>query len=86
MLTNEPERVLPAFSFDRLSRTLAVASGFVAPYLERFGAAGHAEWVVRNFFSYALNPSPSLPLTDDVAVRRFVTTYLTPAMAPPKER
>lgn len=80
VLTHEPERVLPTFSVDRLSRAHDVAAGFVAPHLARFDAAAHAEWVVRNFFSYALNPSPVLPLTDEAAVRRFVTTYLTPVL------
>ena len=61
------------------------------PHLARFipdaaAVAAHAEWVVRNFFSYALNPSPTLSLIDEAAVRRFVTTYLTPAIAgTPKE-
>jgi AcrR family transcriptional regulator len=95
VLVNEPERVLPAASIDRLTRALAVATAFAAPHLARFipdaaAAAAHAEWVVRNFFSYALNPSPALPLTDEAAVRRFVTTYLTPAITAtagaPKER
>ena len=80
VLVHEPERVLPSDSVDRLSRALAVATAFAAPHLARFDAADHAEWVVRNFFSYALNPSPVLPLTDEAAVRRFVTTYLTPAI------
>jgi AcrR family transcriptional regulator len=96
VLVHEPERVLPADSIDRLTRTLAVATAFATPHLARFlpddsaAAAAHAEWVVRNFFSYALNPSPALPLTDEAAVRRFVTTYLTPAITAiagaPKER
>lgn len=95
VLVHEPERVLPADSVDRLTRTLAVATAFATPHLARFipdaaAAAAHAEWVVRNFFSYALNPSPALPLTDEAAVRRFVTTYLTPAITAtagaPKER
>lgn len=85
VLVHEPERVLPADSVDRLARALAVATAFATPHLARFipdtaAAAAHAEWVVRNFFSYALNPSPVLPLTDEAAVRRFVTTYLTPAI------
>ena len=89
LLANEPERVLPAFTFDRLERTLAVATAFAAPYLGRFvapaAAAADAEWVVRILLSYAINPSPTLNLTDEADVRRFVTTYLTPALAP-KER
>jgi AcrR family transcriptional regulator len=90
VLLHEPERVLPSDSVDRLSHALAVATAFAVPHLARFAADGHAEWIVRNFFSYALNPSPTLPLTDEAAVRRFVTTYLTPAITAtagaPKER
>lgn len=94
LLVHEPERVLPSDSVDRLARALAVATAFATPHLARFvpaaAAAAHAEWVVRNFFSYALNPSLALPLTDEAAVRRFVTTYLTPAITAtagaPKER
>lgn len=88
VLVNEPERVLPLDSVDRLSRALAVATAFAAPHLERFDAAVHVEWVVRNFFSYALNPSPALSLTDESAVWRFVSTYLMPALMAdtPKER
>jgi AcrR family transcriptional regulator len=96
VLVHEPQRVVPADSIDRLTRTLAVATAFATPHLARFipdaAAAAHAEWVVRNFFSYALNPSPTLNLTDEADVRRFVTTYLTPALVAdpshtaPKER
>ena len=85
VLAHEPERVLPAFTFDRLERTLAVATAFTAPHLRRFvaddaTAATGAEWVVRILLSYALNPSPTLPLTDEPGVRRFVTTYVLPAL------
>ncbi|MGH9275411.1 MAG: TetR/AcrR family transcriptional regulator [Acidimicrobiales bacterium] len=96
VLVHEPERVLPMETVDRLTRTLAVATAFATPHLARFipddaAAAAHAGWVVRNFFSYALNPSPALSLTDEAAVRRFVTTYLMPALTSsadnaPKER
>src|SRR5690606_39714890 len=68
----EPERVLPAFTFDRLSRTLEVATAFAAPYLERFvgdaeRAADGAELVVRVLLSYALNPTATISLTDEAA-------------------
>jgi AcrR family transcriptional regulator len=96
VLAHEPERVLPAFTFDRLERTLAVATAFAAPYLGRFvdpdAAAADAEWIVRIVLSYAVNPSPTLNLTDEADVRRFVTTYLAPALVAgasdnaPKER
>jgi AcrR family transcriptional regulator len=85
VLAHEPERVLPAFTFDRLERTLAIATGFATPHLRRFiaddeSAAAGAEWVVRILLSYALNPSPTLSLTDEAGVRRFVTTYLLPGL------
>ena len=99
VLAHEPERVLPAFTFDRLERTLAVATAFTVPHLRRFvadpdAAADGAEWVVRILLSYAMNPSPALPLTDPDGVRRFAATFLIPALLPsagpdptaPKER
>jgi AcrR family transcriptional regulator len=88
LLAHEPERVLPAFAFHRLDRALAVATAFTAPHLRRFvpdddTAARQAEWIVRILLSYAVNPSPTLDLTDDSSVRRFVATYLVPALGPP---
>lgn len=88
VLEHEPERVLPAFTFDRLARTLEVATAFAAPHLERFlGDAGRAadgaELLVRVLLSYAVNPSGELTLTDAVAVRRFVRTHLGPALRAP---
>lgn len=87
VLAHEPERVLPAFTFDRLEHTLAVATAFTAPHLGRFvsdegAAADRAEWLVRILLSYALNPAPTLDLTDEGSVRRFTTTYLLPALTP----
>jgi AcrR family transcriptional regulator len=85
VLAHEPERVLPAFTFDRLERTLALATAFTAPHLRRFigddaTAAARAEWLVRILLSYAMNPAPALDLTDEASVRRFTTTYLLPAL------
>lgn len=87
LLAHEPERVLPAFAFHRLDRALSVATAFTAPHLRRFvadddTAERQAEWIVRILLSYAVNPSPTLDLTDDASVRRFVATYLLPALAP----
>jgi AcrR family transcriptional regulator len=85
VLAHEPERVLPAFAFHRLDRALAIATAAAAPHLRRFvasdqAAADHAEWLVRIVLSYLMCPSPSLDLTDDADVRRFVTTYLAPGI------
>lgn len=86
VIAHEPERVLPAFAFDRLGRTLAMAAGFVVPYLRPFvpddaTAARRAEWLVRILLSYTASPSPTVVLTDEGAVRRFVRAYLLPAFA-----
>jgi AcrR family transcriptional regulator len=88
VLEHEPERVLPAFTFDRLARTLEVATAFAAPHLERFlgdpgRAADGAELVVRVLLSYAVNPTGAVLLTDIAAVRRFVRTHLAPALQAP---
>ena len=85
VLAHEPERVLPAFTFDRLARTLEVATAFAAPHLERFvgdpsRAADGAELLVRVLLSYATNPSAALALTDAAEVARFARTYLAPAL------
>lgn len=85
VLAHEPERVLPAFAFERLARTLEVATAFAAPHLERFVgdpdlAANGAELVVRVLLSYALNPTATITLTDDAHVARLARTYLVPAL------
>ncbi len=84
VLAHEPERVLPAFAFHRLDRPLTIAAAFVKPHLRRFldeeAADIHAEWLLRILVSYAINPSPTLDLTDERDVRRFVATYLLPAL------
>ncbi len=88
LLAHEPERVLPAFAFHRLDRALAIATAATAPHLRRFveddeAAAAGAEWVVRILLAYALDPAPSVDLTDEVGVRRFVRTYVVPALSAP---
>ena len=88
VLEHEPERVLPAFTFDRLARTLEVATAFAAPHLERFlgdpaRAADGAELLVRVLLSYATNPSPAVRLTDADEVARFTRAHLVPALVAP---
>lgn len=90
VMANEPERVLPELTFDHLGRTLGIATAFAAPHLREFvadddTALARAEWIVRLLLSYATNPSPRLALTDEAAVRRFVTTYVLPAFEPTHE-
>ncbi len=94
VLRHEPERVLPAVAFQRRGGALAVATGFVASHLARFVPDPHramddAEHVVRVLLSYALDPSPTVDLTDLTSVRPFVRTYLLPVLTLPtatKER
>ena len=85
LLRHEPDRVFPPYG--HLQGGLAIATGFVAPHLARFvddpgRAAEGAELVVRLLLSYAADPSPTLDLTDPESVRRFVRTFLTPALTP----
>ena len=84
LLTHEPERVSPLSSHD--GNAYAIAAAFTAPHVRPYvaddaTALAGADWVVRQFFSYALVPSPSLVLTSEADVRRFVRTYILPALA-----
>ncbi len=88
VLRHEPERVMPALAFERLHGALAIATAFVTPHLERFvpdprRAAEGAEFVVRLLFSFAIDPSPMVDLRDPASVRRFVRTFVLPALASP---
>jgi len=90
VLRNEPERVLPAFAFQRRGGALVVATGFVASHLARFvpdarKAMDGAEFVVRMLLSYALDPSPTVDLTDPTSVRRFVRAFLLPVLNLPTD-
>jgi AcrR family transcriptional regulator len=85
VLRHEPERVLPAFSFQRFDSALAIATGFVTPHLARFvpdpgRASDGAEFVVRLLLSFAIDPSPMVDLTDPTSVRRFVRAFVLPAL------
>lgn len=85
VLTHEPERVMPLSAVHGLERAFAIARDFAAPHLRRFvaddeAADAGADWMVRQFFTYALIPRPGLTLTNEADVRRFVRTYLLPAL------
>jgi len=61
-----------------------VASRFTAPFLARWmtpDEAGRvAEWATRIVLSYAIAPSAGTDLTDRVAARRLVTTFVIPGI------
>jgi AcrR family transcriptional regulator len=83
LLRHEPNRVIPPYG--SLQGGLAIATGFLAPHLSRFVpdprlATDGAELVVRLLLSYATDPSPTVDLTDPDSVRRFVRTFVTPAL------
>ena len=87
VLQHEPERVFPVVAMHRMNTGLAIATAFLAPHLGRFVADERlaregAELVVRMLLSYAVDPSPSLDLTDPESVRRFVRTFVLPALTP----
>jgi AcrR family transcriptional regulator len=87
VLQYEPERVFPVFAMHRMSSGLAIATAFLGPHLGRFVpdvvlAQEGADLVVRMLLSYAIDPSPSLHLTDPESVRRFVRTFVLPVLTP----
>lgn len=84
----DPELVLPQCAFHRLGPLLKVATGFVVPYIrphvpDPSDAVHAAQHVVRVVLSYTLAPSPALDPADEDSVRRFVRTYLIPAIVTP---
>jgi AcrR family transcriptional regulator len=83
LLRHEPNRVIPAYG--HLQGGLAIATGFLVPHVVRFvddprRATEGSELAVRLLLSYAADPSPTLDLTDPDSVRRFVRTFITPAL------
>jgi AcrR family transcriptional regulator len=84
LLAHEPDAVLPHIAFAKLDRLFRAISAFAEPHLARFLPAEEvpaaAEWATRIVMSYALNPSPSVDLTDEADARTFVTIYLVPAL------
>ena len=84
MLAYEPETVLPHIAFRRMNDVLAVASGFVAPYLARWlpadDALRAAEWGARIVLSYTSCPADDVDLADEASARRLVQTFVLPGL------
>jgi AcrR family transcriptional regulator len=84
LLEREPDLVLPHFAFHRFDRVFDLAEAVSRRHLERFLAPAAvrpaAELLARCVLSLAFQPADWLDPHDDAAVRRFVTTYLVPAL------
>ncbi len=84
LVAHEPEVVLRRLAFDACDELLAVASGFVAPYLARWMSMDEArrisEWGVRIVLSYLVDPVPGVRLSDPAAARHVVETFVLPGV------
>ena len=86
LVHHEPEAILPHFAFHRLAPLLAEVAELSRPHLGRFLPDGAvrpaAELLARVVLSYSFNPVPELDPGDPDSIRRFVRTYLLPALTP----
>lgn len=86
VLTHEPIAQQPLVAFDRMTKVYAAASACAAPHLARFlpsdDVAAAAEWVTRVILTYTFNPAPATDLCDEDDARRFVRTFVLPALTP----
>jgi AcrR family transcriptional regulator len=85
LLAHEPDVVLPHVAFHRLAGLFALVGDFAVPHLARFvgdGEPAHraAEWLARVVLTYVLNPSDGVDLTDPVAARHLLSTYVVPGL------
>ncbi|HKY15661.1 MAG TPA: TetR/AcrR family transcriptional regulator, partial [Microthrixaceae bacterium] len=82
---HEPEQLLPYLAFDRLGPLLEATSTYLGPifarHLGRPSADEVIEWAARLVLSYTFTPSTTIDLTNDVDVRRLVTTHLIPGIS-----
>ena len=82
---HEPDQLLPYLAFDRLGPLLEATSTFLGPvfarHLDRRSADEVVEWAARLVLSYTFTPSTTIDLTNDLDVRRLVTTHLLPGIA-----
>jgi AcrR family transcriptional regulator len=83
MMASEPGEAVSQLTVDGLPRIIRVATVFltplVEPHLGRRDAGEIVELLVRLVISCFLAPSERLDLTDDRAVRRFITKIFIPA-------
>lgn len=85
LLAHEPDVVLPHVAFHRLAGLFAVVGDFAVPHLARFVGDGEpavraAEWLARVVLTYVLNPVDGVDLTDPVAARHLLSTFVVPGL------
>jgi AcrR family transcriptional regulator len=84
LVEHEPDMVLPHFAFHQLGRLFDLAEAVSRPHLERFlrpaDVRPAAELLTRCVLTFAFQPADWLDPHDAAAVRRFVRTYLVPAL------
>jgi AcrR family transcriptional regulator len=84
LLEHEPGTVLPHLAFSGMDRVLAASGSFAAPFLGRWlepdDAARAAEWATRIVVSYLSCPREGMDLTDPIAVRHLVATFVVPGI------
>jgi AcrR family transcriptional regulator len=84
LVDHEPEAILPHFAFHRLAPLLATVAELSRPHLVRFlpddAVRPAAELLARVVLSYSFDPVPELDPSDPDSIRRFVRTYLLPAL------
>jgi AcrR family transcriptional regulator len=85
LLAHEPDVVLPHVAFHRLAGLFALVGDFAVPHLARFVGEGEparraAEWLARVVLTYVVNPVHGVDLTDPVAARHLLSTYVVPGL------
>ena len=85
LLAHEPDVVLPHVAFHRLAGLFALVGDFAVPHLARFVGDGEparraAEWLARVVLTYVVNPVEHVDLTDPVAARHLLSTYVVPGL------
>jgi len=89
LVRHEPEAILPHFAFHRLAPLLATVAELSRPHLGRFlpddAVRPAAELLARVVLTYSFDPVPELDPSDPDSIRRFVRTYLLPALTTTQE-
>lgn len=85
LLAHEPDVVLPHVAFHRMGALFDAVAAFADPHLARFlpdpdERARAAEWLARVVLTYVFNPADGVDLTDPVAARRLVRTFVLPGL------